>query len=70
MSIYELHEFQPDRLFSGQIVPTRVIPTKYKAYATASNGITVINENANISSNRSLLVYTLQKFPMQDSIKL
>ena len=59
MSIYELHEFQPDRLLSGQIVPTRVIPTKYISYATASNGITVINENTNISNNRSFIsLYT------------
>jgi len=55
MSIYELHEFQPDRLLSGQIDPTRVIPTKYKMYVTASNGVTLINENVNITNLRSFI---------------
>jgi hypothetical protein len=55
MSIYELHEFQPDRLLSGQIDPTRVIPTKYNMYVTASNGVTLINENVNITDLRSFI---------------
>ena len=43
MSIYELHEFDPDKIITGEINPDKIEPFKYSAFMRDSKGMSIID---------------------------
>jgi hypothetical protein len=54
-AVYELHEFDPVRLVTGQIDPNTINNFKYRPYETGSNGIYNIDKNKDLSNSRNLI---------------
>ena len=55
MSIYELHEFDPDKIITGEINPDKIEPFKYSAFMRDSKGMSIIDKNTDLSNYRSLV---------------
>lgn len=57
--IYSLQEFYTPKIVTGEINPDDVNPIKYQEYATSSLGVTILNENIDLSNNRKFInLYT------------
>ena len=48
MAIYELHEFDRDKVFTGEIIPSKVVHIKFNPYEKNSVGQTVIDNNKDL----------------------
>jgi hypothetical protein len=55
MAIYELHEFDRDKVFTGEIKPSEVVHIKYNPYEKNSVGQTVIDNNKDLSQVRNFI---------------
>jgi hypothetical protein len=55
MAIYELHEFDKDKVFTGEIKPSKVAHIKYNPYEKNSVGQTVIDANKDLSHSRNFI---------------
>jgi hypothetical protein len=48
-AIYDLHEFSPTKIISGEIDPTKVVPIKYQPLPTNSAGMVIVNKNDDLT---------------------
>ena len=55
MAIYELHEFDRDKVFTGEIKPSEVVNIKFNPYEKNSVGQTVIDNNKDLSQTRNFI---------------
>ena len=55
MAIYELHEFDRDKVFTGEIIPSKVVHIKFNPYEKNSVGQTVIDNNKDLSQVRNFI---------------
>ena len=55
MAIYELHEFDRDKVFTGEIKPSEVVNIKFNPYEKNSVGQTVIDNNKDLSQVRNFI---------------
>jgi hypothetical protein len=55
MPIYDLHEFDPVKIITGEINPDTIEPFKYYAFIRDSKGMSIIDKNTDLSSYRSLV---------------
>lgn len=54
MANYELHEFDPVKIITGEISPASVESIKYYPYNKTAKGTTVIDQNQDLSNSRTL----------------
>lgn len=58
-TVYNLHEFNPDKILSGEIEPVKVVPTKYQQYDINSSGMIIIDKTEDLTYQRKLIsLYT------------
>ena len=55
MAIYKLHEFDKDKVFTGEIIPSKVENIKYAPYEKNTVGQTVIDINKDLSQSRKFI---------------
>ena len=55
MAIYKLHEFDKDKVFTGEIIPSKVENIKYTPYEKNTVGQTVIDINKDLSQFRKFI---------------
>jgi len=55
MAIYELHEFDRDKVFTGEIKPSEIVNIKFNSYEKNSVGQTVIDNNKDLSQSRNFI---------------
>jgi len=55
MAIYELHEFDRDKVFTGEIIPSKAENIKFNPYEKNSVGQTVIDNNKDLSQVRNFI---------------
>jgi len=55
MAIYKLHEFDKDKVFTGEIIPSKVENIKYASYEKNTVGQTVIDINKDLSQSRKFI---------------
>jgi hypothetical protein len=55
MAIYNLHEFDRDKIFTKEIDPKEVNSFKYTPYNTNSTGQIVIDKNINLTGSRKFV---------------
>ena len=53
-SIYNLQEFDPYKIISGEIDPKKVVPTKYRELPTNSAGMIIVDKNLDLTYLRKL----------------
>jgi len=57
--IYNLQEFYPPKLVSGEIDPDVVKNIKYRPYPTSSLGVVILDENTDLTDDRKFInLYT------------
>jgi prefoldin subunit 5 len=61
MTNYELHEFDPVKVFTGEINPLEVNSFKYEAYNTNTAGQIVIDKNNPIDAKRKFISLATKK---------
>jgi len=61
MISYELHEFDPAKIMTGEINPDKIEPIKFPPFEKDSKGMTVIDKNQDVSSKRILVNLNTQK---------
>lgn len=54
-AIYKLHEFDKDKVFTGEIKPSKVENIKYTPYEKNTVGQTVIDNNKDLSQVRNFI---------------
>lgn len=60
--IYELHEYDPDKIVTGQINPDRIDPLLFPEYKKNTNGIVIFDKNSTeLSTQRTLINLTSTK---------
>lgn len=60
-AIYDLHEFEPSKIISGEIDPKKVVPIKYQPLPSNSVGMTIIDKNQDLTYFRKLTsLYTIK----------
>ena len=60
--LYDLHEFDPDKLVTGAINPDKVDSVLYPTYSFNSNGVIVLDKNKeNLSTQRTIINLTSVK---------
>jgi hypothetical protein len=55
MAIYELHEFNPDKIFTGAINPSAVKNIKHTQFERSAIGTVIIDKNKDLSSHKQLI---------------
>jgi hypothetical protein len=55
MAIYELHEFNPDKIFTGAINPSAVKNIKHIQFERSTTGTVIIDKNKDLSSHKQLI---------------
>jgi hypothetical protein len=53
-SIYNLQEFDPSKIVSGEIDPKKVVPIKYQELPTNSAGMIIVDKNSDLTYLRKL----------------
>ena len=61
MISYELHEFDPAKIMTGEINPDKIVPIKFPPFEKDSKGMTIIDKNQDVSSKRILVNLNTQK---------
>ena len=61
MANYELHEFDPTKIFTGEIQPHEVNSFKYEAYGANTLGQLVIDKNTSIEGKRKFISLATKK---------
>ena len=61
MISYELHEFDPAKVMTGEINPDKIEPIKFPPFEKDSKGMTIIDKNQDVSSKRILVNLNTQK---------
>lgn len=60
-AVYNLHEFAPDKIISGEIDPKKVVPIKYQPLPTNSVGMLIVDKNQDLTYLRKLSsLYTIK----------
>lgn len=60
-AVYDLHEFAPDKIISGEIDPKKVVPIKYQPLPTNSVGMVIVDKNQDLTYLRKLTsLYTIK----------
>jgi hypothetical protein len=65
MASYDLHEFDKDKVFTGEVDPTKIVPIKYQPYEKNSLGQTIIDSNKNINGLRYNIGLNTKKVSQQ-----
>ena len=65
MTSYDLHEFDKDKVFTGEVDPTKIVPIKYQPYDKNSLGQTIIDSNKNINGLRYNIGLNTKKVSQQ-----
>lgn len=65
MASYDLHEFDKDKVFTGEVDPTKIVPIKYQPYEKNSLGQTIIDSNKNINGLRYNIALNTKKVSQQ-----
>ena len=65
MTIYNLHEFDKNKVFTGEINPREIVPTRYQPYEKNSLGQTIINNNKEIDELRYNISLHAEKISQQ-----
>ena len=60
-NIYQLQDFNPSKIVTGEINPDTVTNIKYQPYPTSSMGMVMIDENMDLSNYRKLFSVTTSK---------
>ena len=61
MAIYDLHEFDPDKIFTGAIKPSDVKNIKHTTFERNSIGTVVIDKNKDLSNYKQLISLSTSK---------
>lgn len=61
MAIYDLHEFDPDKIFTGAINPSEVKNIKHTTFERNSTGTVIIDKNKDISNYKQLISLSTSK---------
>jgi hypothetical protein len=61
MISYELHEFDPAKIMTGEINPDKIVPIKFPPFEKDSKGMIIIDKNQDVSSKRILVNLNTQK---------
>jgi len=61
MTNYEIHEFDPVKIFTGEINPLEVNSFKYEAYNTSTAGQLVIDKNSTTDTKRKFISLATKK---------
>ena len=59
--IYTLHEFDPDKIVTGQINPNQIDPLLYKSFSSSSNGTVIIDKNKDLTNQKTLINLNVSK---------
>lgn len=59
--IYELHEFDPDGIVTGEINPDQIDPLLYKPFDKSSNGTVLIDKNKDLTNQKTLISLNVSK---------
>lgn len=60
-AIYDLHEFDPAKIISGEIDPKKVVPIKYQQLPSNSAGMIIIDKNLDLTYFKRLSnLYTVK----------
>jgi hypothetical protein len=65
MASYDLHEFDKDKVFTGEVDPTKIVPIKYQPYEKNSLGQTIIDSNKDINGLRYNIGLNTKKVSQQ-----
>ena len=65
MASYDLHEFDKDKVVTGEVDPTKIVPIKYQPYEKNSLGQTIIDSNKNINGLRYNIGLNTKKVSQQ-----
>jgi hypothetical protein len=60
-SIYNLQEFEPSKIISGEINPKKVVPIKYQELPTNSVGMIIVDKNSDLTYLRKLSSLYIKK---------
>ena len=61
MAIYDLHEFDPDKIFTGAINPSEVKNIKHIQFERSANGTVIIDKNKDLSSHKQFISLSTTK---------
>jgi hypothetical protein len=59
--IYDLYEFDPDKIVTGEINPDQIDPLLYKPFDRSSNGTILIDKNKDLTNQKTLISLNVSK---------